>query len=278
MESVKNMPLHTRVYIELNCGERFMGTLKAYNPKFKFIELNDLSDTVNNQKMYGAQTFYESEIEAVRPLDVTPSNSIESPESSTESESKNLSHFDVKSLQSERLPPSSVEIQSPKSESHKSNQKVFQSEMESSSLYGLDESMESIATSISDAEQEEIKERIRTAIHITQCDVGYHEALNDLRRQEIVGLNIEGSRLGRLQRGSLLSFSTNSKIYIFDLLALGRIFPEMKQILEAEKPRKVVHNSCLIVDHLKHRFKCQLNGIQDTLVGYFLSVETFHNR
>lgn len=256
MESVKNLSLQSRVYIELNDGECYTGILKAYNQKFKFIELTELTDTVSGQKLDGVQTLYESEIEKIRALDATPSDSVKSTESSNEDEQKKCKCNGIKSLHSKRKISSSLDVKSIDSE--------FKSAKEGSSF---DEPLESISTTIDEDEMQKIDARIRSTVHIAYCDASYHAALDDLRRQEIVGMNIEGARLGRLRHGSLLSFSTNEKIYLFDLKLLGKIFPEMKRILEAEKPRKVVHNSCFIVDHLQHRYKCQLNGIQDTLVS-----------
>lgn len=228
MESVKYLPLQSRVFIELIGGDKYTGTLKNFNQKFKFVELtelNELSDDVNKRKICGKTTFFESEIVTIRALDTTPMASIDSAESTK----------------------SSTEFAS----------------AEASSIH------EWHTTTINETEVQEINNKILSAIYITQCDASYHAAVADLQRQEMVGLNIEGARLGRLQPGSLLSISTNTKIYLFDLMMLGRIFKDIKQILEAGKPRKVVHNSALICDHLKNLYKCHLNGFQDTLVGLY---------
>lgn len=225
MESVKYLSLQSRVLIELTTGDKYTGTLKVFNHKFKFVELNELTDDVSKRKICGTQTFYETEIDSIRPLDATPMASVDSAESS-----KSSSEF---------------------------------ASAEANSIH------EWTITTINEAELQEINNRTLSAIHIIQCDASYHAAVADLQCQEMVGLNIEGARLGRLQPGSLLSFSTNARIYLFDLKMLGRIFKDIKQILEAEKPRKVVHNSALICDHLKNLYKCQLNGFQDTLVEFF---------
>lgn len=246
MESIKNLSLQSRIHIELIDGDCYVGTLSAYNQKFKFIELIEMANVESKKKLDGAQTYYESEIENIRSLDATPSDSVKSAISSTEPEQKYFCNDDIEFAQ-----PTSVADPMP---------------------YSPNESMDPVTTSIDDAEEKVINERIRTAVYITHCDVSYHSALHDLESQEIVGLNIEGARLGRLRNGSLLSFCTNEKIYLFDLMLLGRIFPEIKRILEAKRPRKVVHNSSLIVDHLKHRHKCQLNGIQDILVSSHCAV------
>lgn len=255
METVKNLSLPCRVYVELTDGECYTGALFAFNQKFKSVELTELSDMESKQKLKGVQTFFESEIEKIEPLDATPSGSSKSSESLTEPEQKKSRHDDRKSLQPRQ------------SESRKCELKLDR----------VDSGLGPITTTIDDAEMKHIDERIRSAVLIVQCDVSYHQALEDLRRQEIVGLNIEGSRLGRLRFGSLLAFSTMDKIYLFDLKSFGRIFSDMKKILESNKPRKIVHNSCLIVDHLKRQYKCQLNGIQDTLVSSFLSNSTRHD-
>lgn len=271
MESVKNLSPQSCVYIELIGDDCYTGTLKVYNQKFKFVELIDVTDTISAQKLDGAQTFYESEIKTIQALDRTPPDSVESTESLTESKRKKSSHNEITSLQSERKKSSAVDTKSMNSTSGE-----FKLAKEHSLRNGFHVSMESIATSISEKELEEIKERIRSVIYISQCDGSYHEALDDLRRQEIVGLNIEGADLGRLKTGTLLSFSTNEKIYLFDMIMLGKMFPEIKRILEAEKPRKVVHNSCLIVDQLKHNYNCQLKSIHDTLVSFTYLLDHFN--
>lgn len=245
MEFVKNLTLPCRVYVELTDGDCYTGTLNAINRKFKSFEFTEVSVMDGKQKLRGVQTFFESEIEKIEPLDATPSNSSKSSESLTEPEQKKSRHDDVQSLQPRQSESSKIELKSEQ----------------------VDSGLGPVTAIIDDAEMKNIDDRIRSAVHIMQCDTSYHQALEDLRRQEIVGLNIEGSQLGRLRKGSLLAFSTTEKIYLFDLMTFGRIFPEIKKILEAEKPRKIVHNSCLIVDHLKRQYKCQLNGIQDTLVS-----------
>uniref|UniRef100_A0A1B0AKR9 Uncharacterized protein n=1 Tax=Glossina palpalis gambiensis TaxID=67801 RepID=A0A1B0AKR9_9MUSC len=48
------------------------------------------------------------------------------------------------------------------------------------------------------------------------------------------------------------------------------VYPDFGRILEAKYPRKIVHNSHSIVDHLQHRQNVKLSEIFDTFVAYRL--------
>ncbi|EDV51633.2 LOW QUALITY PROTEIN: uncharacterized protein Dere_GG15614, partial [Drosophila erecta] len=69
---------------------------------------------------------------------------------------------------------------------------------------------------------------------------------------------------------SVLVVATANETYIYDIKALGSIFPELAKILEADQPRKVVHYSHRIADHLLHRQRISLGGIFDTFVALCL--------
>lgn len=60
--------------------------------------------------------------------------------------------------------------------------------------------------------------------------------------------------------------STDVKIYIFDIMILGRIENQLKNILEANAPKKIIHNSDRVADNLKHKYNIDLNGVFDTMV------------
>lgn len=125
-----------------------------------------------------------------------------------------------------------------------------------------------IKTKLSTLEVKQIEERIESAVYIYHCDSTFYDAIDDLQREEIFALNIEGAEFGRLKQASIISCSTEKKIYLFDLLLLGEILKPLKNLLEENVPRKIVHNSSLIVDWLKHgtSTECNLNGIVDTVI------------
>ncbi|XP_011190774.1 protein Exd1 homolog isoform X2 [Zeugodacus cucurbitae] len=131
-------------------------------------------------------------------------------------------------------------------------------------------STEESDVALSTTELELIHEQLNTVICITQTDQKYHKALVDIRVQPVVALVMEPVDYGRAQRTSVMVIATFQTVYIFDIIALGSIFREMKQLLEAERPRKVVHYSHKLVDHLMNRHGVKLGGIFDTFVAVSL--------
>ncbi|XP_018788182.1 PREDICTED: protein Exd1 homolog [Bactrocera latifrons] len=121
--------------------------------------------------------------------------------------------------------------------------------------------------SLSTSELDLIHEQLNSMVYITQTDQKYHKALADIRVQPVVALIIEPVDYGRAHRTSVMVLATFQTVYIFDIIALGSIFREMKHLLEAERPRKVVHYSHKLVDHLKYRHDVKIGGIFDTFVA-----------
>ncbi|XP_050745696.1 protein Exd1 homolog [Drosophila biarmipes] len=72
---------------------------------------------------------------------------------------------------------------------------------------------------------------------------------------------------GRHQATSVLAVATANETYFFDIKALGSIFPQLARILEVEHPRKVVHYSHRIADHMHHKHRLTLGGICDTFMA-----------
>lgn len=120
----------------------------------------------------------------------------------------------------------------------------------------------------SEREIENIQNFVKNANYIAQYDDKYYKAIDDLKQQELIGVNSE-NRFGRLDmKRPLLTLTTPNQVYLFDLLRLGAMKKEMKEIFYSELPLKVVHSSAPIADYLKHTEKCALNNIFDTLVCY----------
>ncbi|KAH8257330.1 hypothetical protein KR038_007425, partial [Drosophila bunnanda] len=124
----------------------------------------------------------------------------------------------------------------------------------------------SICSPLTSHELESLERKLNQIIFIQQTDVKYHTALRNMRDQSSISLLVEPSFYGRHQTTSVLAVATANETYIFDIRALGTIFKEMAEILEAELPRKVVHYSHRITDHLDHRHGIRLGGIWDTFV------------
>lgn len=120
---------------------------------------------------------------------------------------------------------------------------------------------------ISSSDLEKIRRNLTNRTYIKTTDVTYHDAVKDLKKQRVVGLSVEGTDFGRNSPTSLLTFSTNENIYIFDVICFGKIFLPLKEILEATYPRKVIHNSSKVADNLKHLHQIMLKSVFDPLIA-----------
>ncbi|EDW94367.2 protein Exd1 homolog [Drosophila yakuba] len=119
-------------------------------------------------------------------------------------------------------------------------------------------------------EMKTLEKQMDRIVLIQQADTAYHRALKEIKAQGSISLLVEPSFYGRHQTTSVLVVATVNETYIFDIRALGSIFPELAKILEADQPRKVVHYSHRIADHLLHRQRISLSGIFDTFVALCL--------
>lgn len=129
--------------------------------------------------------------------------------------------------------------------------------------------------SFTDREMENIEKLTTNCVYIVQYDGAYHAAINDLMQQELIVVNSE-SPFGRLDfKRPLLALATNQNVYLFDLLRLGAMKKEFKQIFASDFPRKVMHSSAEFADYLQHKENCPLNNVFDTLVRYFFQHNSF---
>lgn len=123
----------------------------------------------------------------------------------------------------------------------------------------------------SDREITKIQNMIKNFDYIMQYDEKYHKAIEDLMDQDIIFINSE-SPFGRLDPvRPLLSLATCNKVYLFDMLRLGKMKKELKQVFSSDHLTKVTHSSAGFVDYLTHKEDCALNNIFDTLVWIFVN-------
>uniref|UniRef100_A0A6P4DWT1 Protein Exd1 homolog n=1 Tax=Drosophila rhopaloa TaxID=1041015 RepID=A0A6P4DWT1_DRORH len=120
---------------------------------------------------------------------------------------------------------------------------------------------------LSHDELESLNKKLTRVVYIQQTDATYHRALNDIRDQSSISLMVEPSFYGRHQVTSVLAVATANETYIMDIKAIGSIYPEMAKILEADQPRKIVHYSHRISDHLRHKHGIILAGVCDSFVA-----------
>lgn len=141
-------------------------------------------------------------------------------------------------------------------------------------------SIEIVKKTFCDVEIEHIENLMKNPVYISQFDNKYHDAINDMKRQKIIAINSENS-FGRLDpMRPLIAIACGNRVYLFDMLRLGTMKNEFKNIFAAHSPRKIVHRSAQFSDYLTHTESCTLNNAFDTLVGlfslYFVSYLSFH--
>lgn len=132
----------------------------------------------------------------------------------------------------------------------------------------IDTECESKSVDLTIREFGEIDRLTKSAKYIYQTDRVYHEALQDMWRQNEIAINIEGCEMGRHNDTYVLTVCTKGNAYIFDVVFLGRIFPEIKEIFEARRPRKIVHDGRRIADNLQFKQNIQLSSVFDTLIAH----------
>lgn len=118
-----------------------------------------------------------------------------------------------------------------------------------------------------DKDVERIENAMKSAVEISQFDNQYHDAINDMKQQKIIAVNSENS-FGRLNpMRPLIAIASGQRVYLFDMLRLGAMKKEFKEIFTANSPRKIIHRSTQFRDYLTHTENCKtLNNVFDTLV------------
>lgn len=120
---------------------------------------------------------------------------------------------------------------------------------------------------ISASELDSIIASIRSAQYIFDTDRAYYEAIEDIKVQPHIGLAVE------LVTDAIVSLITvcvpnTQNIYIFDTIYLGRIPNDLKAILQAKTPLKILHNCRAVAVALKRKMNTQLQSFFDTLVSF----------
>lgn len=96
----------------------------------------------------------------------------------------------------------------------------------------------------------------------------YNEALEDLEKQKVVGVDIEGTSLDPYSSILLtVQIGTPEKSYIFDARALKLAeMPRFKKFLENQKIIKILHNGKFDYKHIKQNLGVSMNNIFDTML------------
>ena len=104
-------------------------------------------------------------------------------------------------------------------------------------------------------------------VHVT-TENQYNEALEDLEKQKVVGVDIEGTSLDPYSSILLtVQIGTPEKSYIFDARALKLAeMPRFKKFLENQKIIKILHNGKFDYKHIKQNLGVSMNNIFDTML------------
>lgn len=104
-------------------------------------------------------------------------------------------------------------------------------------------------------------------VHVT-TENQYNEALEDLEKQKVVGVDIEGTSLDPYSSILLtVQIGTPEKSYIFDARALKLAeMPRIKAFLENTKIIKILHNGKFDYKHIKQNLGISMSNIFDTML------------
>jgi ribonuclease D len=107
----------------------------------------------------------------------------------------------------------------------------------------------------------------RCAVFIDCIDRFFNTAVQDIKKESTIGIDSKVA-FGHHHEVTLLSISTQTRVYQFDILKLGMAAFEngLRSILEG-KIQKVIHNSRPLASCLNHKYLVKLANVFDTQVG-----------
>ncbi|XP_059608417.1 piRNA biogenesis protein EXD1-like [Phlebotomus argentipes] len=120
---------------------------------------------------------------------------------------------------------------------------------------------------LTDEEIQVVQKALCEFTYIKQTDKVYFRAVEELKQCEKIALDVIGGRKGRFCPGSLLILATRESIYVIDLIYIGSIPCELKNILQARSPQKIIHDSCAVGDFLLSH-KISLTNVSDTFIAH----------
>jgi ribonuclease D len=104
-------------------------------------------------------------------------------------------------------------------------------------------------------------------VHVTTEDM-LNEALEELEKLKVVGIDIEGTSLDPYSSILLtIQIGTPEKTFIFDARELKlKEFPRFKEFLENPKIIKIFHNGKFDYKHIKQNLGIQVCNLFDTML------------
>lgn len=112
---------------------------------------------------------------------------------------------------------------------------------------------------------EDIKNLAKSYKLINSYDKVYRNAIDDLKDREYIGFMAEDTYI-RINCLHIIAFCTSHNIYFFDILSLGSMPKEIKQILENPDVKKITCETHTLADSLFCHYKVDLKGIFDLQV------------
>lgn len=127
-------------------------------------------------------------------------------------------------------------------------------------------------------EYEKIQRIISNHCTINCVGEEFDKALDEILKQNVIGLNADGIEEGRNGEITMIGISTPFSVYIFNII-IGGIDNRLKDILQSEELVKVIHDARLLAEYLFNCHGLIIKGIFDTMVvhrslGYSNKVTT----
>lgn len=104
---------------------------------------------------------------------------------------------------------------------------------------------------------------------IENIDGKYREMINALEKESIIGLSMEGVRIGRSGIVCWIGLATTSHVYLLDMCSLGPagVRNGLKEILQNSTKIKVTHDCRFLSDAFLHQYNVRVENVFDTQVG-----------
>ena len=97
----------------------------------------------------------------------------------------------------------------------------------------------------------------------------FHYSVDILDNRSIIGFSSEGKMVGRKGALSWMVFSTDTDVFMFDIVKLGEDAFKygLKAVLQNSEVMKVVHNCAQINDCLLHQWNVRMENVIDTMAA-----------
>jgi hypothetical protein len=106
------------------------------------------------------------------------------------------------------------------------------------------------------------------AVFFDYIDSCFIKAVETIKNESLVGIDVKTTNFGHHYEVTLLSISTQTCVYQFDILKLGMAaFDTGLQSIFESKIQKVIHNSRLSSSCLYHKYSVRLDNVFDTQAG-----------